>query len=155
VLTEHGSLARAELSPGTNGTLQSTAYTGAESCAAAACHGGLAAERITDSADPSIVASGTWATGVATSWYGGSAVRTNVYGARLTMTFTGNQVSIWGYTGTYGSTYRVYVDGRLIATRTQYESGSHANNGVFTSDDLGPGTHTLAIENSGTNTATR
>lgn len=135
-----------ELAPGTDGTLQSTAFTAAESCAADACHRGLAGERIVDDTSSAVTSSGTWVRLTDPAYSGGTALETTVSGSRLQVPFTGDEVSVWGATGYNVGSEKLSVDGVLLATKNSRQAGQRYPDGIWTIGGLGSGPHTLTIE---------
>lgn len=139
-----------EVSPGTPpGVNAKTAFTTNVSCAAAACHGGISAERVIEDSNPAVTTAGSWtAVTNATSglaWSGGTALFTNTPGSTVSIPFTGSQVSVWGYTGYNAGAIAVYVDGALIQTHDLGTTGLHSQNGVWFSANLAPGAHVLML----------
>lgn len=141
----------AQVSPGTTpNVLTATAYTTPISCAAAACHGGIGAERTIEDNDSSITRTGTWASLTDAqsgyTWSGGTVLSSNTVGSRVSFPFTGSQVSVYGYTGYGAGAVAIYVDGILVDTRDLRDFGANAGCGFWFSNNLSPGAHTLELE---------
>ena len=92
------------------------------------------------------------------SWYansgsfnsGGSAVLALDKGSRATFTFTGTDAKWIGYKDAWSGIANVYVDGALKTQIDTYSATDQAQVVLYTISGLSSGTHTLAIEVSGT-----
>jgi len=82
------------------------------------------------------------------AWSGGAALGSSTPGARATVTFTGNTVSLIGLRGPRTGIARVYLDGSFHATVDTFAS-SEAQAVIFTETNLAQGTHELVIEVTG------
>jgi hypothetical protein len=93
---------------------------------------------------------GTWTTNTDfVAWSGGSAAAWNVGGSRATFSFTGTAVSWISVKCELCGTADVFVDGTLAGTVDMY-SATREQGVVFTATGLPVGTHTLAIDVTGT-----
>jgi hypothetical protein len=84
---------------------------------------------------------------------GGSAKLSMDAGSRATFTFTGTSVSWIAYRDQWSGIGKVYMDGNLVATVDTYASPAQAQTVAYTVSDLTFGTHTIAIEATGTKNA--
>src|SRR5205823_4841380 len=97
---------------------------------------------------------GTWNTNNGAFNSGGSAVLALDRGSRATFTFTGTAVKWIGYKDGWSGIANVYVDGTLQGQVDAYSAADQAQAVLFTMSGLSSGTHTLAVEVTGTkNTA--
>ena len=96
---------------------------------------------------------GPWHTNTYPAHSGGSAVLAMDPGAQASFTFTGTAVSWIGYRDQWSGIARVYVDGVPKATVDTYASTAQSQVVLFSTSGLGPGTHTLTIEATGTHNA--
>jgi virginiamycin B lyase len=81
---------------------------------------------------------------------GGGAIEAIDPGSRATVTFTGTQVTWIGYQDEYSGIANVYLDGSLVASVDTYGTQAVSQKRFYTASGLSAGTHTLAIEASGT-----
>jgi hypothetical protein len=81
---------------------------------------------------------------------GGSAALAVDAGSRATLNFTGSGVSWITYQDQWSGMARVYIDGDLKTTIDNYASPARAGVAAYTIGGLGPGTHTITIEATGT-----
>lgn len=102
---------------------------------------------------PGVAYSGAWYTNTNALHSGGSAVLAMDPGAQASFTFTGTAVSWIVYRDQWSGIARVYVDGVLRATVDTYASTAQSQVVLFSTSGLGPGTHTLTIEATGTRNA--
>jgi hypothetical protein len=100
--------------------------------------------------DPSITFTGTWASNTDfVAWSGGSATMSNVGTSRATFTFTGTAVSWISVMCEICGIADVFVDGNPAGTVDMY-SATREQGAFFTATGLPAGSHTLAIEVTGT-----
>jgi hypothetical protein len=93
---------------------------------------------------------GTWITNTDfVAWSGGSAAASNVGGSRATISFTGTAVSWISVKCELCGIADVFVDGTLAGTVDMY-SATREQGAVFAATGLPVGSHTLAIEVTGT-----
>ena len=108
--------------------------------------------RIEDSS-PSIAYTGTWFNN-GNAQHSGSSARLAVDpGSRATLTFTGTGVTWIAYRDEWSGIARVFVDGTLAQTVDLFFTPSAARQPVWTVSGLPRGTHTVAIEVTGTRSA--
>ena len=108
----------------------------------------VAGTRIEENA-AAVTATGSWiAASAAQPWSGGSASMSSAPGARTTVTFTGNTVSLIGLRSPQTGIARVYLDGSFHSTVDTFAS-SEVQAVIFTETNLAQGTHELAIEVTG------
>jgi hypothetical protein len=93
---------------------------------------------------------GTWYTNTGSFNSGGSAVLSEGKGARATFTFTGTDARWIGNKDAWSGIANVYVDGVLKGQVDTYSPSAQAQAVNYTISGLSSGTHTLAIEVSGT-----
>jgi hypothetical protein len=100
----------------------------------------------------SVVYSGTWFLNQATVHSGGTAHGSVDPGSRATLTFSGSSVTLIAYKDEWSGIGRVFVDGALASTVDFYAAtgAPHAQVPVWTASGLTAGTHTLAVEVTGT-----
>ena len=91
-----------------------------------------------------------WAKSTWASYYGGTARITVKRSATATLTFVGRSVSWLGALGPTRGSAQVFVDGRLIATVSQYSTTGVARRLVFARNWTTVGTHTIRIVALGT-----
>ena len=99
---------------------------------------------------PAVTYMGTWYTNNAGVHSGGSAAAAKEPIDRVTLTFTGTGVSLIGYQDEWSGLGRVFLDGALAGTVDFYRTPQRAQAVLFTASGLAPGTHTLAVEPTGT-----
>jgi Glycoside hydrolase 123 N-terminal domain/Glycoside hydrolase 123, catalytic domain len=99
---------------------------------------------------PAVQWSGSWSVNTSTSNSGGSAKLSMTTGARATFTFSGTSVSWIGYSDQRSGIARVYIDGTVKSTVDTYASAANAQAVMYTVSGLTSGTHTIAIEVTGT-----
>jgi hypothetical protein len=103
--------------------------------------------------DAAVTRTGTW---YANSYFlhrGGSAMQAVDAGARATFQFSGTGVRWIGYRDEWGGIAKVYIDGQLRSTVDTYNSPFQPQAPLFSADGLAAGTHTLAVEVTGTRSA--
>ncbi|HET7830328.1 MAG TPA: S8 family serine peptidase [Candidatus Limnocylindrales bacterium] len=98
----------------------------------------------------SIVRSGTWKSASNDSYSGGTSIYAKAKGASLTRTFTGRAVAWAATLGPTRGSARVYIDGALFTTVSQYRSKAAYRRIVFERSWAKTGTHTIRIEVAGT-----
>jgi hypothetical protein len=100
----------------------------------------------------SVVYTGTWFLNQSTAHSGGTAHGAVDPGSRATLTFTGSGATLIAYKDEWSGIGRIYVDGALAATVDFYAASGapHAQIPVWTTSGLVAGTHTLAVEVTGT-----
>jgi hypothetical protein len=84
---------------------------------------------------------------------GGTANGSGDAGARATLTFTGTGVTFIGYKDEYSGTANIYVDGTKTTTVDTYSSPFKAQANIYSVSGLSAGSHTLAVEATGTKNA--
>jgi hypothetical protein len=100
--------------------------------------------------NPALVYSGRWYSNPSPALSGGNIALAMDAGSRVTVSFEGTGIRWIAYRDEWSGIARVYVDGELKSTIDAYLSPSHAQSTLFTVGDLASGTHTLAIEATGT-----
>jgi hypothetical protein len=98
----------------------------------------------------SVTYTGTWYTNAGPFNSGGSAVLAQQTGSRATFTFTGTDAQWIGYKDAWSGIANVYVDGVLKGQVDAYSSSAQAQAVMYSISGLTSGSHTLAIEVSGT-----
>jgi hypothetical protein len=84
---------------------------------------------------------------------GGSAALAVDAGSRASLSFTGSGVSWITYEDQWSGVARVYIDGELKTTVDEYSSPARIGVAAYTISGLGPGTHTITIEATGSRNA--
>jgi len=109
---------------------------------------GVVGARIEESA-AAVTLAGAWTAASAhQAWSGGAASMSSTIGARATVTFTGNSVSLIGMRGPRHGIARVYLDGAFHATVDTF-AAADIQTVIFTETNLAQGTHELTIEVTG------
>jgi subtilisin len=98
----------------------------------------------------SIVRSGTWGSTTNSSYSRGTAIYARTAGATLTRTFTGRTIAWVSAVGPTRGSARVYIDGSLFTTVSQYRADAGYRKVVFERSWVSSGTHTIRIEVVGT-----
>jgi subtilisin len=98
----------------------------------------------------SIVRSGAWASSSNSSYSRSTAIFAKVAGATLTRTFTGRAVGWVSAVGPTRGSARVYIDGSLYTTVSQYRADPGYRKVVFERSWPTSGSHTIRIEVVGT-----
>src|SRR5262249_40432223 len=98
----------------------------------------------------SVTYTGTWYTNTGSFNSGGSAVLAEQTGSRATFTFTGTDARWIGYKDVWSGIANVYVDGVLKGQVDAYSSSDQAQAVMYSISGLTSGSHTLAVEVSGT-----
>ena len=105
----------------------------------------------------SIVFAGSWAlNNTVRPWSGGTAALANGGPSatgdptRATLTFTGTGVRWIGFQGPMAGIAKVYLDGALVATVDAYLASEVVGAVLYTVSGLASGSHTLAVESTGT-----
>jgi len=99
---------------------------------------------------PALVYSGRWYSNSSPAHSGSNVAMAMDAGARVSVSFDGTGVSWLAYRDEWSGIARVYVDGELKSTIDGYLSPSKAQTTLYAVGNLAPGTHTLAIEATGT-----
>ncbi|MDZ4168890.1 MAG: cytochrome c3 family protein [Coriobacteriia bacterium] len=99
---------------------------------------------------PALSASGTWSFLTGTVHTMQRERNSNAPGAQLTWTFSGERVSIYGTKDQYRGVGEVLINGSSVATFTAYNGTTQRQRPLWTSADLGPGTHTVTVRVTGT-----
>jgi hypothetical protein len=108
----------------------------------------VAGIRIEETSGAVSVTSGWTAAAADRAWSGGGAVTSSTAGARATVTFTGNSVSLIGLRGPRSGIARVYLDGAFHATVDMFAS-TEIQAAIFTETNLAAGRHELIVEATG------
>ena len=106
--------------------------------------------RIEQSNAAVVYTGGTWSPNSGAFNSAGSAVLSMDPNARATLTFTGKAVNWIGYRDEWSGIARVYIDGSLVSTVDTYLTPSKAQAVTYAVTGLTEGTHTIAIEATGT-----
>jgi hypothetical protein len=93
---------------------------------------------------------GTWFTNSAAVHSASNAHMAVDPGNRATFTFSGTGVSLVAYQDEWSGIGRVLIDGVLNGTADFYRSPARAQAVVYTVSGLAAGTHTIAVEVTGT-----
>lgn len=109
---------------------------------------GVVGARIEESAAAVTLTGGWTAASVQQAWSGGAASTSSTIGARATVTFTGNTVSLIGMRGPRNGIARVYLDGAFHATVDTF-AAADIQSVIFTETNLAQGTHEMTIEVTG------
>lgn len=99
---------------------------------------------------PSVSLTGSWFGLSQPAHSGGSASLSMAAGAQAAFTFAGTAVRWLGHRDEWAGIARVLLDGAPRATVDTFASPSQPQSLLFSARDLGPGTHTLGIEVTGT-----
>jgi alpha-amylase len=102
--------------------------------------------------NPAVAYTGTWFVNSNAVHSGGSARGAVDTGARATLAFNGTGVAVIAYKDEWSGIARIYIDGTSVGTADAYAGPSdpHARVPIFTSGALGAGSHTIAVEITGT-----
>jgi hypothetical protein len=110
-----------------------------------------------EEAAASIAYSGSWTVNMNKAWSGtsantgsGTAVLSAAAGARAEFTFSGGSATWVGYRGPQAGIARVYVDGVVAGEVDAYSATEQVQAALFTASGLSAGSHTLAVEVTGT-----
>jgi hypothetical protein len=117
--------------------------------------GGGGTTRIEETSS-AVTYTGSWTqnyTGAPGGWSGGSVAFSAEAIARATLSFSGTGVSWIGYRAPNTGIANVYLDGTLVATVDTYAPTEQVQAVIYTTSGLSPGSHTLAIEVTGTRNA--
>jgi hypothetical protein len=93
---------------------------------------------------------GTWFTNGSSLHSASNAHLSVDAGSRATLTFTGTAVSLIGYQDEWSGIGRVLLDGAQVGTVDFYRTPQRAQAVLYSTTGLAAGTHTLAIEVTGT-----
>jgi len=100
--------------------------------------------------NPAMAYTGRWFANNSTVLTGGSAALATDAGSRASLTFTGSGVSWITYQDQWSGVANVYIDGVLKTTVDDYAAPARAGVSAYSINGLGPGTHTITIEATGT-----
>src|SRR5262249_23643400 len=103
--------------------------------------------------DPSIVYTGSWYKDSNGVFSGGSATGGIDAGDRSTLTFSGTGVNLIGYEDQWSGIANIFLDGKQVGQVDTYSSGQKAQTSLYSVSGLAAGTHTLAVEVTGTKNA--
>jgi hypothetical protein len=105
--------------------------------------------------NPAITYTGIWTQGdTSRAWSGGTAAVSNAASARATLSFSGTGVSWIGFRGPQTGIARVFLDGAPVEPPVDtFATTEQVQVVLFTRTGLASGTHTLAIEVTGTKNA--
>jgi len=109
--------------------------------------------RIEQNSSAVVYTGGTWFPKTYAWASGGTIVMCMDTNARATLTFTCTAVSWIGYRDQWSGIAQVYVDGVIQGTIDTYATSAQTQAAVYTASGLTEGTHTLAIEVTGTHNA--
>jgi hypothetical protein len=101
----------------------------------------------------SVSYTGPWYANTRAAHSGGNAVLAMEPTARGTFSFSGTGVRWVGFRDQWAGIARVYVDGQLHSAVDTYASSAQVQAVLFSAGDLAPGSHTLAVEATGTRNA--
>jgi hypothetical protein len=107
-----------------------------------------------EQSDPAVIRTGTWSSHAAPMHSGGSAILSMSAGARATFSFRGTAIRWIGLKDAWAGIANVYIDGILKATIDTYSAAGESRAVLFTLEDLSTGSHTIAIEATGTRSST-
>jgi hypothetical protein len=99
---------------------------------------------------PALLYEGRWYSNSSSAHSNGGVAMAMDAGSRVSVNFDGTGVRWVAYRDEWSGIARVYVDGEFKTTIDGYLSPSRAQTTVYSVDNLKPGTHTLAIEATGT-----
>jgi len=99
--------------------------------------------------NPAMTYLGRWFKNNSAALSGGAAALATDAGSRASLSFTGSGVSWMTYQDQWSGVARVYVDGELKTTIDNYASPSRAGVSAYSISGLGSGSHTIAIEATG------
>ena len=94
--------------------------------------------------DPAIIYTGAWTP------YGGYEKYSNTTNDHADFSFAGNRVIFNGVNGAQSGKADIYLDGSLVATIDQYQSGSPVIVAAYDSGVIAQGTHTIRVVVKGT-----
>jgi hypothetical protein len=100
--------------------------------------------------NPAMTYTGRWYANNRAALSGGAAALATDAGSRATLNFTGSGVSWIAYQDQWSGVARVYVDGELKTTIDTFASPARTGVAAYSITGLAPGTHTIAIEATGT-----
>lgn len=103
--------------------------------------------------NPAMLYSGRWFSNANQAYSGGSAVLATDAGSRATINFNGTGISWTSVRDEWSGVARVFVDGELKTTIDTYLSPAQTRAVPYTIGGLPFGTHSLAIEVTGTHNA--
>jgi SpoIID/LytB domain protein len=100
-----------------------------------------------------VVRKGTWYTASATVHSGGSYAYAKATGARMDLTFTGIGVKVVAPRYPNFGRMNIYIDGRYVATRSQYSAKALYRQVIYSSAALPSGSHVISVRWTGTRDA--
>jgi hypothetical protein len=100
--------------------------------------------------NPAMTYTGRWYANNSAPLSAGAAALATDAGSRATLSFTGSGVSWITYQDQWSGVARVYIDGELKTTLDNFASPARAGISAYSITGLPPGTHTVAIEATGT-----
>jgi alpha-galactosidase len=106
-----------------------------------------------EESNPALSLNGRWYSNSNPAHSGGTSIMATDAGSRVTIAFNGTGVRWIAYRDQWSGIARVYLDGVLKTTVDTYLSPSQAQTVPYSISGLSPGTHTLAIEATGTRSA--
>jgi hypothetical protein len=99
--------------------------------------------------NPALTYIGRWFANNSSLLSGGSASLAMDAGSRASLSFTGSGVSWITYQDQWSGVANVYIDGVLKTTIDNYAAPARAGVAAYSISSLGPGTHTITIEATG------
>jgi len=106
-----------------------------------------------EQSNSAVVLSGNWFANNGSFNSGGSAALAMDAGSRATFAFTGSSISWIGFRDQWSGIANVYIDGNLVTTVDTYSPNQQAQTVVYNVSNLASGSHTIAIEATGTKNA--
>lgn len=103
--------------------------------------------------NPAVKYTGTWYPNNGSFNSGGSAVLAMDSGSQAQFSFTGTAVQWIGFSDPWSGVARVYLDGKLVATKDTYAANQAAQVVLYKVKGLANGPHILAIAPTGTHNA--
>jgi hypothetical protein len=103
--------------------------------------------------NPALILTGRWYANNNPAHGGGTSALATDAGSRVTVNFTGTGISWIAYRDEWSGIARVYLDGEMKTSIDTYLAPSQARFVMYNVGGLGPGTHTLIIEATGTRNA--
>jgi hypothetical protein len=129
---------------------QSVAGTSAaaQTCITATCHSAAAirSPATYDNTDPRVIKSGPWALVTGNQFCAGSAIKSNVATATVSLVASGSVLSVYGFTLQTGGYAVLKVDSSTVATVSCYSATQSGSTELFHCD-LAPGSHTITVAN--------
>ena len=103
-----------------------------------------------EESDSNIIYTGTWISGVSSSFSEGTAKLSKTPNSYFEFTFTGTGIRWITYLSSNRGQADVYIDGNLISTVDTYSASPKAQKVAFEKLDLSSGSHTIKIVVKGT-----